>query len=89
MLGILQSNSFKRDLKRLKRGNFDFAKLHEVILKLVRQEKLEAKYQDHLLIGNWKGYRECHIAPNWLLIYRVEGNILQLARTGSHSELFR
>ncbi len=88
MLRILEVKSFKRDMKRLKRGNFDFSKLSVIILKLAKKEKLEAKYSDHLLTGNWKGHRECHIAPDWLLIYKIKDNDLLLIRTGSHSELF-
>ena len=88
MLRILEVTSFKRDMKRLKRGRFDFSKLSTIILKLAKKEKLEAKYSDHALTGNWKGHRECHIAPNWLLIYKIKDNDLLLIRTGSHSELF-
>lgn len=55
---------------------------------LVDQELLDERYRDHPLIGNWKGYRECHLQPDWLLIYRVAGDELQLVRTGSHAELF-
>lgn len=88
MLAIRESTAFKRDIKRLKRGSFDFSKLTAVIMKLANKERLEDKYSDHLLSGNWAGYRECHIKPDWLLIYRIKGDELQLARTGSHSELF-
>lgn len=88
MLVILQVTSFKSDMKRISRGRFDLSKLDAIVIKLAKQERLEAKYSDHLLTGNWRGHRECHIAPDWLLIYRVEGSILKLIRTGSHSELF-
>ncbi len=88
MLVILQVTSFKRDMKRISKGRFDLSKLNAIVMKLAKQERLEAKYSDHLLTGNWRGHRECHLAPDWLLIYRVEGNILKLIRTGSHSELF-
>ena len=64
------------------------ALLKAVIQLLVSQTPLGASYRDHALAGNWKGFRECHIQPNWLLIYRIAGNELQLARTGSHAELF-
>ncbi len=56
--------------------------------KLAKKEKLDVRYSDHALTGNWKGHRECHIAPDWLLIYRIKDNDLLLIRTGSHSELF-
>jgi mRNA interferase YafQ len=55
---------------------------------LVEQVPLDERFRDHALIGDWKGFRECHIQPDWLLIYRIEGDELQLARTGSHAQLF-
>ncbi|MEZ5691224.1 MAG: type II toxin-antitoxin system YafQ family toxin [Rickettsiales bacterium] len=88
MLTIRQSTLFKKDLKRLKKSGVDLSKLELIVIKLVKEEKLDKKYRDHILVGNWKGFRECHIAPDWLLIYRVEDGELQLARTGSHSKLF-
>jgi mRNA interferase YafQ len=62
--------------------------LEVIITVFVAQEPLAERLRDHALVGNWKEFRECHIQPNWLLIYRVEGDELQLARTGSHAELF-
>ena len=88
MLTVRESNSFKRDIKRLRCGNFDLSKLNVIALKLAKREKLEVRYSDYALIGNWNGYRECHISPNWLLIYVITDNELLLARTGNHSELF-
>ena len=87
MLESRESGAFKRDIKRIKRTH-DLSKLQNVIRILALGESLPAKHQDHTLTGNWKGYRDCHIMPDWLLIYRIEENILHLARTGSHSELF-
>ena len=55
---------------------------------LATEEALDPRYRDHPLQGNWRGYRECHIEPDWLLIYNVENDTLRLGRTGSHSELF-
>ena len=75
-------------MKRLQRQRKDLSKLEYVVAVLVSAEPLDEQYRDHVLVGNWRGFRECHIQPDWLLIYRVEGNELQLARTGSHSELF-
>jgi mRNA interferase YafQ len=60
-----------------------------VIEKLAAQERLDAKYRDHPLSGNWKGFRDCHLEPDWILIYRTSEDTLTLARTGSHSELFK
>ncbi|VAW43479.1 mRNA interferase YafQ [hydrothermal vent metagenome] len=88
-LTIRQSGRFRRDIKRLKRQRADLAKLETVIRHLVAQETLAKRYHDHYLVGNWKGFRECHIQPDWLLIYRIEDKELQLARTGSHAQLFR
>jgi mRNA interferase YafQ len=91
MLSIVRSNQFKRDVKRLSRsGSHDLSKLKEVITKLVNEEKLDIKYRNHSLTNDWKGFLECHINPDWLLIYRIkkEKNELELVRTGSHSELF-
>mgnify|MGYP000995513228 CR=1 FL=1 len=84
------SNKFKKDLKLLKKQGKNIKKLLEVIEILADGEQLDSKYEDHSLIGNYKGYRECHIFPDWLLIYKYEEDILvlTLARTGSHSELF-
>lgn len=65
------------------------AKLQALIESLQRQEPLPEKHKDHSLKGNWKDYREVHIEPDWLLIYRIEGNELYLARIGSHSSLFK
>ncbi len=85
---IRQSTQFRRDVKRLLRGGVDLSKLEVVVTVLVSQQTLEDRFRDHPLIGNWKGHRECHIQPDWLLVYRVKDQELQLVRTGSHSELF-
>ena len=87
-LAIRQSTRFRRDVKRLLRQGADLAKLEVVIEVLVTQSPLEERYRDHALIGNWHGCRECHLQPDWLLIYRLEDDELQLVRTGSHTELF-
>lgn len=74
----------------MSRQGKDRQKLVEVLEKLVNGISLDPKYQDHNLHGKWKGYRECHIEPDWLLIYQIikSNNQLHLVRTGSHSELF-
>lgn len=87
-LAIRQSTRFRRDVKRLRRQNVDLSELERVVSVLVAEEQLDERYRDHALVGNWKGFRECHIQPDWLLIYRIENDELQLARTGSHVELF-
>lgn len=85
------TSKFKKDVKLLKKQGKNIEKLYEIINILAYGEELDAKYRDHNLIGNYKGYRECHIEPDWLLIYKVMENILilTLSRTGSHSELFK
>ena len=91
MLKLARTTQFKKDVKRLIRsGSKDMAKLKEVITRLINEEKLEQKYREHPLKSNWKGFLECHIEPDWLLIYRVKESEkeLELARTGSHSEIF-
>lgn len=70
-----------------KRGK-DLGKLRELLGLLITGNELPASYKDHPLKGDWKGYRDAHIEPDWLLIYRVADDELQLARTGSHSDLF-
>lgn len=84
------TTQFKKDLKLLKKQNKSLHRLYAAIEKLANGETLEEKYKDHALSGNYKGCRECHIAPDWLLVYEVYDDVLVLLmyRTGSHSELF-
>ena len=90
MLKLLSSNQFKKDLKLLAKRKLDLSLLDEIVEKLIRQEPLPKKNKDHALTGNYIGFRECHIKPDWLLIYRIdEGKlILFLSRTGTHSDLY-
>lgn len=88
MLTPVRSTQFRRDLKRLGKQGKNLGKLRALLDRLVREEPLAARYRDHALRGPWNGYREAHIEGDWLLIYRVRAQDLQLARTGSHSELF-
>ena len=87
-LEIIQSTRFRRDIKRLQKQGKNLADLQSIIRTLVKKKLLEPKCKDHKLVGDWKEYRDCHIEPDWLLIYKVEGNELHLVRTGSHAELF-
>jgi len=82
---------FKKDLKQAKKQGKDIEKLFEIIEKLAEDETLDERYRDHSLTGNYKGTRECHIEPDFLLIYEKieEVLVLSLVRTGSHSELFK
>ena len=90
MLEIILSNQFKRDLKLAAKRGYDLDLLDSVVTKLANQEELPAKYRDHFLTGKYAGFRECHIQPDWLLVYRTEETelILFLSRTGTHSDLF-
>ena len=87
------TNSFKKQYKKLKKQGKDLTKLFYVIEKLLNKEELELKYRDHVLIDNkyYKNCRECHIEPDWLLIYQYNDNqlMLLLIETGSHSDLFK
>ncbi len=69
MLSPIFENQFKKDIKRLQKRGKDISKLKMVIEKLLENQELEPKYKDHALTGNWKGYRDCHIESDWLLIY--------------------
>lgn len=90
MLEVVASNRFKRDLKRAARRGYNFNLLNEVVDKLTRKETLPEKNLDHALSGDYSGFRECHIAPDWLLIYQIRDTelVLYLMRTGTHSDLF-
>lgn len=90
MLNIVSSNRFKKDLKLVLRRGYRIELLEEVVNKLADGIVLEPKYKDHELAGEFKGLRECHITPDWLLIYQVIENdlVLYLSRTGTHSDLF-
>ena len=80
--------AFKKDVKRLKRRRKDLQKLARVSAFLIRGEPLPPTYKDHALIGNYVNHRECHIEPDWLLIYRLDGDHILFERTGCHSDLF-
>lgn len=88
MLIPIFENTFKKDIKRLQKRGKNIEKLKIVIDKLLDNEPLEIKYKDHALTGNWKSYRDCHIEPDWLFIYKITETHLFLVRTGSHSDLF-
>lgn len=90
MLSIVPSNRFKKDLKLAIRRGYPIKLLEEVVNRLAAGEALDPKHRDHLLTGDYGGFRECHITPDWLLIYQVREHelILFLSRTGTHSDLF-
>jgi mRNA interferase YafQ len=88
MRTVRYTSRFKKDLKRIKRRGFDVGILQVAIKKLTYDEALDPRYRDHALIGNYAGTKECHLAPDWLLIYRLVDDQLVLVRTGSHADLF-
>ena len=89
MLSIVESSVFRRDVKRIKKRGLDLQKLSRIVQLLANRQPLPARHRDHQLIGNFGGCRECHIEPDWLLIYSVKDNQLALARTGTHADLFK
>ena len=90
MLKIVLSNRFKKDLKLAVKRGYKIELLENVVDRLSAGEVLDAKHKDHPLVGNYHGFRECHITPDWLLIYQIDNGelILLLSRTGTHSDLF-
>ncbi len=88
MRSIRSDSQFKRDVKKIKKRGKDIEKLKNVIQALVDSEKLPPENKDHPLKGTLKDCRECHVEPDWLLIYRIEGSELCLVRTGTHTDLF-
>lgn len=89
MLELHKSAQFKADYKLLKRRGYDMQLLKDVIAILQKPASLPAQNKDHQLIGNLKDFRECHIQPDWLLMYYVTAGGLYLSRTGTHSDLFK
>jgi mRNA interferase YafQ len=88
-LNIKYTTQFKKDYKKAQKQNKDIEKLKLLIEILLSDTILEEQYKDHNLTGKWKNYRECHITPDWLLIYKKTTDALILVRTGSHSELIK
>jgi len=83
------TNRFEKDLKLMIKRGSDPESIKSVVRKLIDEIPLERKHRDHLLIGNFKDSRECHIEPDWLLIYRLEGSMILFERTGTHADLFK
>jgi mRNA interferase YafQ len=88
MKHISRTNHFKKDVKEMKKREKTFDVFKEVIQKLAQGKRLDQRFHDHKLRGNYAGTRECHIEPDWLLIYEANDEELILARTGTHSDLF-
>ena len=87
---VKPTTQFKKDFKLAMKRGLKIELLEKVITTLAMGEALPEKYKDHALTGNWVGHRECHVLPDWLLIYRIEDEVLvlTLSRTGTHSDLF-
>lgn len=89
MRKIVRQSQFKKDLKKVSRsGRYKLDDLLEVLSCLAQDRPLSDRHRDHALTGDWRDHRECHIKPDWLLIYRLAPDTLVLVRTGSHAELF-
>lgn len=88
MLRPIHRKSFEKDVKRVKKRGKDMAKLKQIILWLLEQKPLPYSCRDHNLAGNYVAHRECHIEPDWLLIYKVTDDAIIFERTGTHSDLF-
>ncbi len=88
MRSVRYSSRFKKDLKWIKRRGIETSILQTIITKLAYDEPLDMQFRDHALVGNYSGTRECHLKPDWLLIYRLVDDQLILVRTGSHADLF-
>ena len=88
MKSLRLATAFKKDLKRIGRRKYDRELLEVVVDALRREAGLPEARRDHSLKGEWKGWRDCHVEPDWVLIYRKEGGKLELGRTGTHADLF-
>lgn len=90
-LNVKYSNKFKRSLRLAVKRGFDISLLEDIVEKIKTRIPLDTKYKDHELKGRWNGFRECHIQPDWLLIYLIEEDVLTLTLidTGTHSDLFQ
>ena len=90
MLKAKTTKQFEKDFKLIIKQGRDLEKLKAIMKKLTNQEPLDMRYKDHKLIGNLEGHRECHIEPNWLLVYRIQQSeeTIVFVRTGSHSDIF-
>jgi len=90
MLELVTTTQFRKDLKRLRKRGADMQKLDAVLKTLCAEQPLADRHRDHALVGDYIGFRECHVAPDWLLVYAIDKGklILTASRTGSHSDLF-
>jgi len=85
---LVTTRAFERDAKRVRKRGLDLARLRAVVDALRLGQPLEARHRDHPLAGDWKGFRDCHITPDWLLIYSINDEAVTLVRTGTHADIF-
>lgn len=88
-MNLSYTTQFKKDFKRVSKQGKDLQKLEIIIETLLNKKPLDQKFKDHSLAGKWKNHRDCHIEPDWILIYQLTSDSLILERTGSHSDLFK
>jgi mRNA interferase YafQ len=89
MLRAVTTNQFEKDVKLAKKRGKDLNRIFHLMQLLLNQETIPAKNRDHILTGNYANRRECHIEPDWLLIYKLESEEIIFERTGTHSDLFK
>ena len=89
MKRVSQTSQFLRDVKKMRKRGKDLARLREVVKQLAAGKPLAPRHRDHPLIGPWQPSRDCHVEPDWILIYTADETTLRLERTGTHSDLFR
>jgi len=89
MKAIYETSQFRKDYKKIRKQGKNIEKLKEIVRRLAEGQPLEPRHRDHALIGPLMRSRDCHIEPDWLLIYRTDGESLYLERTGSHSDIFK
>lgn len=89
MKHLSQTKQFSKDVKKVVKRGKDIKKLKSIVSQLAKGKALEPRHRDHPLVGDWKGSRDCHIEPDWLLIYTTDEKNLRLERTGSHCDLFK
>ena len=82
------TRQFERDVRRMRKRGKDLAKMKAVMARLIEEQPLADRHRDHSLIGTWRGRRECHIEPDWLLIYKLQADEIIFERTGTHADLF-
>ena len=89
MKKVSQTTQFARDIKRMRKRGKDLTKLQAIVRQLAVGAPLDLKLRDHCLVGQWQPSRDCHVEPDWILIYTVADESLRLERTGTHADLFR